>query len=803
MKKITIVLMLLVLSDAATASVRHGEGVSSKNETSGPGDTLRTEVLDGALVRAVVASPSAPFAVTNLGLRKLESFSGSCKELPHLLSTAPGVLAWSENGLGSGTTYMRIRGAGDSRINVSIDGVPLNSPEDQCVFWANLNSYSAVLGGIQLQRGIGTSAHGDGAFGGSVALKTKAPSYLPSAEFSASLGSYNSSNTGLSLSSGLLGGHWAFDAAFHTTGTDGYVHGTAGRSGSWFGSIAWTGRDIAIRYRNIGNFEHTGQAWNGVVAGNDDLSLMDGTYGMHTGIHTYADLYRAGLGRYNILYESLDTDSYALTRFRYADGRLRGRTTDNFTQDHNILSAVWTPSPRLTSTVSLHYTHGHGYYDEFKSSCKLSKFGFASFIDDKEEEVKRCDFVREKGLGQDTGGAVWSLAWDLDGGELLAGASVQFFKGSHYGDLTYVSSSSVIKQYPVLQGLDDPYGLDSYRYYTSSARKDEGSAYVKFSHMLGEGFSAFIDLQLRNVRHIIDGVNDKFIENPDGTYSNQPLDFDISHIFFNPKAGISWNRGAHSAYASVARGGREPERNNYTDNGSYPVPRAEHMNDFELGYKYSSHRFFTSINLYYMDYTDQLVQTGAVSDIGENLTTNIKDSFRTGVEISAGADAAQWLSLEANAAFSRNRILDFDEVVEDWDSGFRTIHYSSSTLAYSPSVILNGAASFKFGAFETILRTQHAGRQYLDNTQNLDRSLPAYTVTSCGFKYLFTPQTLVKEIEIDIDFNNIFNTHYASSGWVYSAICSSCGHDESNRYYQIGFIPSAGLTALAHLKIKF
>lgn len=802
MKKIIIPLMLLVMSDAAGAAARHFEGEKEK-KLAADEDTLRVETLDEALVRAVVAAPSAPFAVTNLSRGKLESFSRSGKELPHLLSTTPGVLAWSENGLGTGTTYMRIRGAGDSRINVSIDGVPLNSPEDQCVFWANLNSYSAMLGGIQLQRGIGTSTHGDGAFGGSVAMKTKAPSYVPTAEFSASWGSYNTSNTGLSLSSGLVGGRWAFDASFHTTGTDGYVHGTAGRSGSWFGSVAYIGRDIAIRYRNIGNFEHTGQAWNGVVAGNDDLSLMDGTYGARTGIHTYADMYRAGLGKYNSLYESLDTDTYALTPFRYADGTLRGRTTDNFTQDHNILSAVWNPTARLTSTLSLHYTWGSGYYDEFKPSCKLSKFGFASFTDASGTNVKRCDFVREKGLTQHLGGAVWSLAWDLDGGELLAGASAQLFRASHYGDLTYVSSSSVVAQYPVLQGLCDHAGGDRYRYYSSSARKDEGSAYVKFSHDLGEEFSTFVDLQLRNVRHVIDGVNDKFVANPDGTFSNQPLDVDAPHTFFNPKAGLSWNRGPHGAYASAARGGREPERNNYTDNGSYPAPRAEHMTDFELGYKYNSPAFFASVNFYYMDYIDQLVQTGAVSDIGENLTTNIKDSYRAGVEMSAGATPAPWLSLEANAALSRNRIKDFDEVVEDWDNGYRTIHYSSSALAYSPSVILNGAASFSFGAFGAVWRTQYVGRQYLDNTQNLDRSLPAYTVSSCEFKYLFIPKRFVKEVELGLDFNNVFSSRFASSGWVYSAICDSYGHSEDNRYYQIGFIPSAGLTAMGKIKIRF
>ena len=245
-------------------------------------------------------------------------------------------MSWSGNGLGIGTSYLRIRGAGDSRINVTVDGVPLNSPEDQCVFWANMNSYSALMESVQIQRGVGSSTNGDGAFGGSVALRTKAPSYDPFVELNASYGSYNTYNTGFSMSTGLLGNHFVADAAFHTTGTDGYIHGTAGKSGSWYAGLNWIGRDFIIRYRNIGNYEHTGQAWNGVTAGTDDLSIMDGTYGKNTGIKTYADMYREGLGKFNSLYESMDPKTYETTRYTLNDGSYWPKTTDNFWQDHNI-----------------------------------------------------------------------------------------------------------------------------------------------------------------------------------------------------------------------------------------------------------------------------------------------------------------------------------------------------------------------------------------------------------------------------------------------------------------------------------
>ena len=242
-------------------------------------DTLRQQHLDEVVVAGVRAPKSAPYAVSNIKKTELEAFSKSGRELPFLLSQTPGVLAWGENGLGTGTAAMRIRGAAGSRINITLDGVALNSPEDQTVFWANMNSYASLMNSVQIQRGIGTSTNGDGAFGGSVSLATSAPSRKPSVEVSGSYGSYNTYNAGVKFSTGLLFNHLVFDGAYHETATDGYVNGTSGRSGSYYGGLTWLGDNFRISYKNIGNFEKTGQAWNGVVTGSNDLSLMDGTYG--------------------------------------------------------------------------------------------------------------------------------------------------------------------------------------------------------------------------------------------------------------------------------------------------------------------------------------------------------------------------------------------------------------------------------------------------------------------------------------------------------------------------------------------
>jgi len=762
-------------------------------------DSLRLEHLQEVVVRGVNAQKNAPFAVANIKKTELQSFAKTGKELPFLFSQTPGILAWSENGVGTGTTYMRIRGAGGSRINVTLDGVPLNSPEDQCVFWANMNSYASLLGKVQIQRGVGTSTNGDGAFGGTIALSSKTPDSKPSAEVSASYGSYNTYRVGGAFSTGLLWNHLILDGAYHETNTDGYIHGTQGRSGSYYGGLSYAGDRFALRYKLIGNFERTGQAWNGVTAGNDDLSLMDGTYGEKTGIKTYKDLYKAGLGRYNSLYEHLifDDNGYHTERHRMADGSLWKKTTDNFWQHHHILSLAWDINEQWATTASLHYTHGYGYYDEFRYNDKLSKFGLANITDAQGNTLKRTDFVRKKGLTQDTYGAIWNISYKNKRWDIIGGLSVQQFDGNHFGYITYVKDETLRRN--IL-------GNGDYQYYDSDAKKFDGNAFLKALYHLTDEWDLFADAQYRHVSYKTDGVNDKFYENGDGTYVNQRLDINEKYNFFNPKAGISFHKNGHQAYASAAISNREPERNNFTDNGAYPAPKAERLFDYEAGYSYSNRDWRIGVNLYYMDYKDQFVQTGQQSDIGEKLTTNIKRSYRMGIELSAGCNVTPWLSLEGNAALSQNKVKDFDEYASvNWDDDWRVIHYDNSTLAFSPSTILNGFANFHYRGFQAVWHTNFVSRQYLDNTENKDRSLPGYSVTNLSFSYTAQVRKAmgVKGVVLGLDFNNIFARRYATSGWVYSSIVEEYGHPNDNRYYQIGFIPAAGFTAMGSITLKF
>ena len=752
-------------------------------------DTVKVQQVAEVVVKGVRATKNAPFAVANINKSELKNFSTSGKELPFLFSRTPGVVAWSDNGTGVGNASIRIRGAAGSRINVTLDGVCLNSPEDQSVFWANMNSYSALMGSAQIQRGVGTSTNGDGAFGGSISLATAAPSLIPTAELTGSYGSFGTYNTGISFSTGLLGKHLIFDGAYHESATQGYVNATDGRAGSYYGGLTWLGDNFQIRYKNIGNFEKTGQAWNGVMTSDYN------TNGLFPNIHSYKDLWEAGLGRVNTLVEDVVYDpagwaagNYQTQRYTLRDGSKWQHTTDNFYQNNNILSAAWTPSAQWSHNLALHYTYGQGYYKELKHQTSLAKkFGLPENKDYKD------DAIRKKGLTQNAYGMVYNVTFKNDNWDVMAGTNLQRFSCNHWGYLTYIGNQELEQKYFDKNG--------KYKYYDSDADKNDYSAFIKATYNFLEHWNVFADVQYRHVDYTTDGLNDKFVKK-DGKYVNYVLNIDEKFNFFNPKAGISYTNGAHKAYASVAMSNREPERNNYTDNGGSELPKAEKLIDTEFGYQYTGSNWFAGANFYYMSYDNQLVQTGKLSDIGEPLTTNIKDSYRMGVELSAGWSPLSWLSLQGNAALSQNKIKNWDEEVESWDEAgsVHHNHYDKSTLAYSPSAILNGFIDFHYQGFAATWHTNFVSKQYVDNTESDERSLPCYSQSDLqlSFQSDVTKAAGIKNVKLGLDFNNIFNRHYAANGYTWYG-----WYNGGQRYAAMTYMPMAGFNVMGHVTLKF
>lgn len=765
-------------------------------------DTTRVNNLNEVVVKAVRAPKSSPFAVENIKKTELERFASSGKELPWLFARTPGVLAWSENGVGTGTVYMRMRGAADSRINVTVDGVPLNSPEDQCVFWANMNSYAALMGSAQIQRGVGASTNGDGAFGGSVSLATAAPSLKPTIEVTGSYGSFNTYRVGGNFSTGLLADHFIIDGAYHETNTDGYIHGTGGRSGSYYGGLTWLGDRFKLSYKNIGNFEHTGQAWNGVAAcnydGDTDLKAW--------GINSYKDMWKHGLGKFNSLYEELvipmddnwaadPTKPLTTERYKMRDGSYWKQTTDNFEQSHNILNFTWQPADmRWSHSVTAHYTYGYGYYTEFKKDTKLaSKFGINEMYE-KNGELKpvKSDAIRKKGLTQNNYGALYNVNYKDALWDVMGGFSMQLFRCNHWGKVTYIADETLEKKY---------FTDGRYKYYDSDANKNDWSWFFKANRKFGNGWNWFLDMQMRYVNYNTDGLNDHFEQGADGNYKNQSIDINENYFFVNPKAGISYDANGHKAYASIAYANREPERNNFTDNIGYGNPSPERLLDLEWGYQYQGENWFAGVNFYYMKYVNQFVMTGEKSDIGESLTRNIKDSYRLGAEVSAGWSPLSWLSLEGNAALSRNRLKNFKECVESWDGPAVWNTYKSSNIAFSPSAILNGFVDVHFAGFRATWHTNFVSKQYLDNTESSERSLPCYSQTNVNASYTFNFAKRVlglKQVVLGADFNNIFDRHYAASGYVYYD-----WYNNNKRNSTVAYIPMAGFNCLGTVTLKF
>ncbi|MDE5561057.1 MAG: outer membrane beta-barrel protein, partial [Bacteroidaceae bacterium] len=412
----------------------------------------------------------------------------------------------------------------------------------------------------------------------------------------------------------------------------------------------------------------------------------------------------------------------------------------------------------------------------------------------------KSDFVRQKGLEQHIYSMQANANYSDSCWDVITGLTAQGFTGNHFGYLTYIGNEDLRNHY-----IPSPGGR--YEYYNSDAQKNDISMFAKATLHLNACWDAFADMQYRHVSFRTDGYNDKFVADADGQYRPQPLDVDKVYNFFNPKAGLSWHSGGHRAYASYAMSSREPERNNFTDNGQSSAPMAERLHDVEVGYSYEERNWHVGAGLYYMGYKNQLVQTGELSDIGELLTTNIKDSYRMGLEVSASYTPCKWLTLEANGAFSHNRILAFDEHVSyDWDEYYRVKHYDNSTLAFSPSVVLNGMATFRWHGLKAVWHTNFVSRQYLDNTASTDRSLPRYSTTAIRLSYTLTPKenaARLKRVVFGLDMNNIFDRHFAQSGWVYSSVVPSYGYDETNRYYQIGYTPSAGFTLMGHVTLSF
>ena len=634
-------------------------------------DSLKVVDLQEVQVIATRAKEKTPLSYSDLDKNAIEKANYG-QDIPFLLTLTPSVVATSDAGNNIGYTGFRIRGTDANRINITANGVPMNDAESQSVFWVNIPDFASSVQDLQVQRGVGTSTNGAGAFGASVNMKTAYIPILPYAQFDATYGSFNTSKTALKVGTGKIGGHWSFDARLSEINSDGYIDRASTDLKSYFAQAGYHNANTLLKFIVFGGKEKTYHAWDGVPSGNgEDLDYLstNRTYNTCGFMGTDAN------GK--PLYYNNQTDNYNQTNYQLA-----------FLQ-------VFNPSLKLNAT--LHYTKGDGYYEEYKTDRKLVEYGMKPFVYDG-KNVTKTDLVRQKHMENDFGGVIFSLDYIQNKWDISLGGGGNYYDGYRFGNVIWAKNYT-----------EDPNFYPEHEYYRNDAQKADANIFLRANYQLNNHLNLFADMQYRYIRYQINGKNDDF----DGTTNDmQILDFDNTFNFFNPKAGIFYQIDSkNDLYASLAVGHREPNRNNYTDGKLATLPKAERLLDYELGYKYHSRSFSAGVNLYYMKYKDQLILTGEVNDIGEMLTSNIPDSYRAGIEITAGLPVTSWLQWNGNLTLSQSKIKEYTEYIDDWETGQSADYLGTTSISYSPDVVAGSLFSAEYLNWSAGLQSSYVGKQ--------------------------------------------------------------------------------------------
>lgn len=718
-------------------------------------DSSRVINLADVEVVANRADAKTPVAYTNVSKAAINRVNDG-RDIPFLLEMTPSVITTSDAGAGIGYSSIRVRGTDASRINVTANGIPINNSESHNVYWVNMPDLASSLHDIQIQRGAGTSTNGAGAFGASINMLTDTPSETSYGEFSGSYGSFNTNKETLRVGSGLLGGHWSVDARLSHIGSDGYIDRAFSKLWSYFGQVAYRGENTMVRLLAFGGKEQTYMAWD--YASKEDMEK----YGR----------------RYNPCGEY--TDDKGNTAY-YPD------QTDNYIQHHFQLILSQRLSDRLNLNVALHYTKDDGYYNQYKTRRTLIEYGLDPFVFDG-ETVEKSDLVRLKKNDNSFGGGIFSLNYNHGRVSAVLGGGINDFSGQHFGQIAWVRNY-VGKINPLQE------------YYRNKGEKFDANIYGRANVDITGGLSAFGDLQFRHIDYRITGVSDNYDYN---TGAMQQLGIHHIYNFFNPKVGLNWNvNDVNRLFASWSVAHKEPVRDNFTDGDIHNVPRAERLFDYELGYSYNSRIFSAGVNLYYMDYKDQLVVTGQLSDTGNPLSVNVPKSYRMGVELQASLRPCSWFDWNVSATVSRNRIKDFVEYIyeDEWTNPI-SFDLGDTPIAFSPDFTLANSFGFKVDGFKAYLDSRYVSKQYLNNCHNDEQKLDAYFVSDLHLSYTFRKILSLKELKVGFSVYNLFNEKYENNGYAGAGYyVDDAGKNVIYRY--AGYAAQATTNVMASLSLKF
>ena len=684
------------------------------------------------------------------------------QNLPYLLSTIPALQVTSDDGLGVGYTYFRVRGTDHTRINMTVNDVPLNDQESQTVFWVNMTDMAASMSSIDVQRGVGTSTNGSASFGASLNMQTGDNDTVSHFTLAFNGGMYNTFRE-MASAHIALPGNWRANARFSKVNSDGFLYRASSDLYSYYSDLGWYGKQTQVIARFFGGKEKTGMGWDGVT--------KDVAYGLNGADRRYNPA-----GEYEVPMRDdagnliLDEEGNPKQEIKYYDNQ-----TDNYAQQHAQLSVNHQFNPNWTLAATLHYTHGGGYYEQYENK-KFNYWRLPNYVDATGEKVKKSDGVYRKNLNNHFAGAILSAKYVSEAVDAQIGMAANDYIGSHFGNLLYLRDANYPDELPV-----------NYEYYRASANKVDANIYGKANwrviNRAQEKLSLYADLQYRYIRYQLKGDNNEAFKEHYDEPNLLTLDLLKNYHFFNPKAGLTYQNRGHLLYGSFAMANREPSRANFTENVLYDLntglysgnmPKHETLYDYELGYTYSHPRFTIGANFYFMDYDNQLVLTGRVNDVGAQSTKNVKDSYRMGVELTAGVKILDWFRWDANLVLSRNKILNYTDVITRYDKDFNwlreeEVNLKETTIAFSPMITAMSLFTFDVAGFLATIQTNVTSKQYLDNMQNESAALKAFTTTNINLQYQL-PMTKwcgrsnVPQIGLLCQLNNIFNMKYASNG---------------------------------------
>lgn len=698
-----------------------------------------TYVSDEVLVEATRVDESIPVTFSNLDKEEIQKRNLG-QDVPYLLNLTPSTVVTSDAGAGIGYTGIRIRGVDPARINVTINGIPVNDAESHSVFWVNLPDIASSIDNIQVQRGVGTSTNGAAAFGGSVNLQTSSNSLDPYAEINTGIGSFNTRKANIQLGSGLMKNGWSFEGRLSQITSDGFIDRASSDLNSFYLSGSKRGKRSLLKADIFSGDEVTYQAWYGV-----EESVLEG------GNRTFNE---AGMEKSGSPYQN---------------------QVDDYGQDYYQLHYSYNLQDNWSLNTSLHYTKGAGYYEEYKAGEDLADYGITPA---NPGDPTESDLIRRRWLDNDFYGMVFSTKYTHSASwNLTFGGGLNKYDGDHFGEVIWARFAGNSE-------FED-------RYYDNNAIKTDANVYGKAQYFFNENLSSYLDLQVRTISYEFDGID---IQN------NTVVDIrDTDNLtFFNPKFGLSYTvNDENRLFASFGIASKEPTRDEYVESSAASRPDPETLYNVETGYRGDFGQFFVGAYGYAMLYKDQLVVTGQINDVGGVVRENVPNSSRLGIELEGGVSITSNFSWAANATFSKNKIENYTEFIDDYDNGGQIERsFSDTDIALSPSIIANSILGFSDNGLTTELTTKYVSKQYLDNTQNDARSIDPYLVNDLRISYAFTNLSFAKGITANLMINNLLDEKYETNGYTYGYVFG--GEQRFNYYY-----PQAGRNFLLQVKWEF